>query len=93
ASTAAKTLMQYINWANPPEIDADNRWKWDLFDFRWGAGTYSSWGMFPEELKEELPQALLNNIFQDAGVHVDYTTVDPYCYEKHMRMYEGYPFE
>ena len=93
ASTAAKALVKYINWANPPETDADNRWKWDLFDFRWGSETYSSWGTFPKELEEELPKALLNNIFQDAEVHVDYTTVDPYCYEKHMRMYEGYPFE
>ena len=93
ATAAAKALARYINWANPPRTDPDTRWEWDLFDFPWGSEVYFSWDTFPKDLQEELPRAILNNIFKDFALHVDYTTVDPYCYEKHMRMYEGYPFE
>ena len=64
-----------------------------MFEFPWGTSVYSGWGTFPEELKDRLPAQLLNSILNDYEFHVNYYVSDPYCYEKHMRIYEGYPFE
>ena len=93
AADAAKILAEYVYWPLSPRNEADTEWKWDMFEFPWGTSAYSGWGTFPEELKDRLPAQLSNSILNDYEFHVNYYVSDPYCYEKHMRIYEGYPFE
>lgn len=93
AKETAAFLAGYIKYPTPPRRDISTEWDWEEFEFSFDTYVYSTWGRLPEEVIQGLPKALLNSVYQDLGVHIDFTEADPLVYERHMRIYDGYSFE
>lgn len=93
AKTIAKAVMPYFVGVCRP-LDSITMWSWDHFMFRWTEdGTVVSGSPFegdaPSELKDLLPEELWDSL---NGKRVTLKIKDAYVIEKHLRMYEGYPF-
>ena len=92
AAETAKLLAVYI--INPETGQTpDGKWSWDQLTFPWRMLYSEDVETFPQDVRDQLPEALWNNLLHNVHLHEDLFYADPYLYAKHMRMYEGYPFE